>query len=390
MQSVSGRFLANLAGARWVTRVQWSRGWGEPWQPATFVDGDVEGDTGQQPRWSGQVTLTDVEYGRTGLHALGCLAKVDVGMVHGPGDIEWVSKGVYRVDTTSRVLGQQGQFIQCTDLRSLEQQVMDSTFQIARQFRAEAGSARVTRLIQEVLPGATVAWRVQDVNLTRTTVESDRWGHIDGGRSDGSIAQAAGATVFCDAAGAFVVAAPSTTQDPLVWTADTGPDGLLETLTETFSRQGVYNAVTARQTTNDSTPTAGPGVAVDREPGSLTALGSAFAPGYPIWLHYTSPQLTTLVQCQSAAQRLLAPVLGLKRSITCTTGPNYALDPGDPIGARMPDGSVDATVAAHIAYTLPGPTSAPSLNIDALMTTSRLAGDVGEVPEVDQDTEVTA
>lgn len=348
MQHVTPRFLANLATARWLPRVEWSGDNGATWQDATFHGGSVEADAGQQARWSCSLTLSGIDVSRAGFSLFATRLRVSLGLVFDDGDIEWCGLGVYLIsgdltrhrDGTMDVQGS-----------SLEQAVMDDRFASPRTFRDQAGYSLTSKLISEVIPGVALSWRADDVILPRLIEERDRWGLIDGRTDDPSIARALGARCFTDGRGQFVMqTVPSLADDP-VWAVTDGADGVQVELAETLSATGVYNMVVVRGVSDDGKPAVGPVVLADTNQNSPTWIGWRKKPRF-----YSSPMLKTEQQCRATADSLLGPSLGFAAQIDLTSVMNPALEVGDVVNVSMLDGSLQRHIADHISFDLSGGT----------------------------------
>lgn len=181
--------------------------------------------------------------------------------------------------------------------------------------------AEITRLIQQAIPGVGIT------DLTGSTkvapvldMERDRW-------ADGieKLADSISAEVFADPVGAFVIRTqPDVTNTP-VWTVDAGNGGILLSENDDYSREQVYNRVVASGQRVDGTPPVY-AVASDTNPNSPTYINGPFGIKTRF---YASPLLTTVGQCQSAADTVLARVTGRHMNVSFTTVTNPALDAGD-------------------------------------------------------------
>lgn len=160
------------------------------------------------------------------------------------------------------------------------------------------------------------------------------------------IATALGAEFYSDPWGVLTVAPVPDPQGDPAWVIDASD--VLISATRTSSRDNLYNAVKATSSTAGVTdaPTA---VVTDDDPWSPTYFGGQSlltgatfgqAPYF-----FDSPLLTTDAQCATAARAILRDVVGLQQSIAVNTAVQPALEPGDVIGVRFPDG----TIATHIA-----------------------------------------
>lgn len=376
---MSPRFLANLRLARWQPKAETSID-GATWSPLTVLTGTVRADATSTVRWTCSLTVAADSPAAAALTPFGARLRLSIGMVHAPTDIEWVPLGVYRVDTTER---DDTASIDVTG-SSREALIIDDRFYQPRTFRPQSARVLLSALIWETIPGASIRWDADDSTVTTQIVEPrDRWAVIDGDTTSPSIARSLGATVFCDARGVFCVrTVPSLTDRP-VWTLDTGDTGVLISPTETLTRDGVYNAVIATGATDDGSPPVGPAVAEDLDPASPTYVHGPFG---RVPRFYASPFLATVAQCRTTAQALLATALGLHRQVNLTSVVNYALEVGDVVTARMPDGRVANHVIDGIDFALDG----SSMQLATRATATRLAGTITDLPAVTGDIDVTA
>ncbi|WGW12759.1 DUF5047 domain-containing protein [Saxibacter everestensis] len=375
MQPVTERWLASLALARWIPRVEWSPDRGVTWLPLTLHDGSATADSKSQVRWSSTLTCSGADVGRHGLSPFGSRVRIHMGLAYDRHTVEEVRLGTYRVEDLDQTGVRPGRFtIKCA---SLEAQVMDARFQRARSFPAGPSRFLLEQLIREVLPEASIQWQVGDLDIPQLTEERDRWGLIDGRSDAASIAKSLGARVFADARGVFTVAPVPSLEDKPAWTVDVGPGGMLVEPSSSLSRKGVYNQVVARGSRDDGTPPVGPVTVSDTDPTSPTyvntdATSDDKGPFGEVPMFYTSQLLKTIAQCEKAAKGLLAPRLGLKQTASIKTLTNFALEPDDVIDARQPDGSMAPTIVDSISYPLTG----GAMDLSTRATTTRLAGQV--------------
>lgn len=183
--------------------------------------------------------------------------------------------------------------------------------------------AEIRRLITAVLPNVSV------VDFTGSTkvaplldMERERW-------SDGveKLADSISAEVFADPRGNFVIRTEPDITDPIVWVVTAGDDGILIAESDEYSRDLVYNRVVASGQRVDGTPPVY-AIASDTNPNSATYINGPFGIKTRF---YASPLMTTVPQCQSAADSLLARVTGRHLNVTFDTIVNPALDVGDVI-----------------------------------------------------------
>lgn len=204
--------------------------------------------------------------------------------------------------------------------------------------------AEIRRLITAVLPNVTVTDLTGSTQVAaQLDIERERW-------ADGveRLADSIGAEVFANPVGEFAIRPTPMLTDAVVWVASTGSGGVLVNLDERKTRDLTYNRIVASGQRTDGTPPVWASVS-DNDPTSPTYINGQFGikPRF-----YTSPLLTTVAQCTSAATAWLARTTGMHGTVTLTTLVNPALDAGDVLLVR--DGR---SSAIHIIDTLTVPLS---------------------------------
>lgn len=202
--------------------------------------------------------------------------------------------------------------------------VAEARFEQATQTRSGATNvAEIARLITDVLPTANVIDQTGSTQVAaQLDIDRERW-------ADGieKLADAIGAECFADALGNFVIRPTPTLSNPIAWVISSGRGGVLVSKADQQTRSLTYNEAVASGQRTDGTP---PVYAIvqDTDPTSPTYIGGAFGrkPRF-----YSSPLLTTVAQCQTAAAGLLARTTGMQATVTLTAITNPALDAGDVI-----------------------------------------------------------
>jgi hypothetical protein len=234
--------------------------------------------------------------------------------------------GRFGLDTTSRSRPLSGSAEVTVELVDRSARVAEDRFEAPAQTVVGATVvAEIRRLIQDSLgTGIPVNDLTGSTQIAaRLDIARDRW-------ADGieKLADAIGAEVFFDVLGNGVIRSQPTLTDVPVWTVTSGAeDSILLTTKETLTRQSVYNKVVASGQRTDGTPPVYAAV-VDDDPTSPTRYGGPFGrkPRF-----YSSPLLTTVGQCTTAAEALLERVRGLGVQVEISTLVNPALDAGDVI-----------------------------------------------------------
>jgi hypothetical protein len=145
-----------------------------------------------------------------------------------------------------------------------------------------------------------------------------------------SLAAAAHVDVYADDNGALAVTpVQQTTGDPVAYLSTTD---FVVTVTAKHTRDGVYNAVVAHGEDSESAPVSA--VAYDTDPDSPTRWDG---PCGRVPAFYSSPVLTTVEQCASAAASVLGNYLrGRDRTEKFTAAPHPALQVGDIVAVTTP------------------------------------------------------
>lgn len=223
------------------------------------------------------------------------------------------------------------------------------------------------RLVREVYPLVSIEYDLaaSAIALNRdAVVEEDRYGFLK------DVARSLGRVCFFDHKGAFVVRAAPDSDTP-VYTVNSGPNGVLTSLSRTITREGIYNAVIAEGEAADNRPPVR-SVAFDNGPTSPTFWDGSFG---KVPVRYSSPMLTTTAQASSAAVALLSQRVGVPYSISFGSVPNPALEVLDPILLAYQD---DRPAEKHVIQTL-----SIGLTEDGTMTgtTRQVSGTVIDVSE---------
>lgn len=184
-------------------------------------------------------------------------------------------------------------------------------------------TAEITRLIQQTLPSATVRNSSGSSQVAAVLeIERERW-------RDGveKFADSIGCEVFADPTGVFVIRPQPQLTTNAVWEIRSGRGGTLVSTQEKLTRERVYNRVVATGQRTDGTAPVRAAVS-DTDTTSPTYYGGPFGkkPRF-----YSSPLLTTVGQCTTAATALLARARGVAASVSLEAIVNPALDVGDVI-----------------------------------------------------------
>lgn len=329
----SARFLPGLLRShRVISEVQLITTSGTT-EVLPHTGGEVVVDRGQAVRRSCTVQIDDVSLIPTTaadkLTVYGAQLLIYRGLEHDDGLREMVPVGVFRIDEVAGDLDVGPVEIHGSGVESY---VVDDQFTSPRRLAsATSAVAGIASLIQETLPAAVVTSQVTDSSVGNRTWdrEDDRW------EACRELATAIGAEVYADADGQFTIKTlPDVSADTVVWEVAAGESGALISAVRGMSRDGTYNSVTAfGENTEDNTAPVSATVE-DTDPTSPTYVGTFGR----VTRFYSSPTLTTVNACTSAATAILRD--RAKPNATCdlTALPNPALEPGDVIRAVYANG----------------------------------------------------
>jgi Domain of unknown function (DUF5047) len=267
--------------------------------------------------------------------------KVYRGITYPDGTQELAPLGVFRVDSVSV---RNGGAVEVSG-PDRSRQIADARFMAAQQSRTtNRVTAEIARLVAEV----DAAWSPLAVSIPQTgytpavTWEEDRRAAI------GDLAASVGAEFYFNADGDPVLAAIPAVTDPVAWWVDAGESGVLIDHEQATTRERTYNAVVARGERTDNTPPVR-ATAYDTDTASPTRWGGPFG---KVPRFYASPLLTTTTQAAAAARAILDRTRALHRQLRLSAVPNPALDAGDVIAVRFPDGRYERHVIDKLTIPL--------------------------------------
>ncbi|MGW4493736.1 DUF5047 domain-containing protein [Streptomyces sp. NPDC004376] len=345
MYPVSDRFLARLTEShRPVTRVQLILTNGQV-VDLDHTGGSVTVDRAQANRRTCTVTCPDPSLiPRTPADQLatyGARLRISRGVDYGDGSTEMVPLGVFRLDSVDGDVTDGPINLQGKDLSAC---VADDKLTAPyTAYGTVVGT--ITTLVQRTLPDAPIISRITDIPIGSRAydTQADPWAACQ------EIAAAAGAEVYCDAEGDFVIAAlPDITTTPPVWAIEAAEGGAYIKANRAMTSDRVFNGILASgENTTDGIPPVSY-LATDNDSGSPTYWGGPFGrrPDF-----YSSSTLTTLAACQQAANLKLAQAKAPNATGDISSLPNPALEPGDIIRVAHPDGSRELHQVA--SFTVP-------------------------------------
>lgn len=346
MYPVSDRFLARLAEShRPVTRVQLFLTDGRV-VDIDHIGGSVPVNRGNAIRRTCTVSVADVSLiPRTPTDQLatyGARLRIARGVSYGDGSEELVPLGVFRLDSVDGDVSEgpvslQGKGLECV--------VADDKFTAPYTVTGTVVGA-VTALIQRSIPTADILSLITDTPIGRRTfdVEADPWAGAQ------EVAAAAGAEVYANADGVFVIATlPDLLTATPVWAVEAAEGGVYISGNRAMSSDNVRNGVLARgENTAENVPPVSY-LAVDNDPNSPTYWSGPYGhrPAF-----YTSSTLITLAACMQAANLKLAAAKAPNASGDISSLPNPALEPGDVLRVTHPDGSRELHQVASFSVPL--------------------------------------
>ncbi|HEX5525174.1 MAG TPA: DUF5047 domain-containing protein [Pedococcus sp.] len=315
------------------------------------VTGTITVDATSQIRRSATLSIADPAYWPADplaiLSPLGSELFVEYGIVIPGQGTEWVPviRGVITDVERTRPSTDGGSGAFTVKLADRSVKVAQARFDAPTQTVTSATVvAEIRRLITEVLPTVTVTDYTGSTMVAPVIeIEKERW-------ADGveKLADAIGAEVFADPLGNFSIRPqPVVTSGP-VWAVSVGESGTVISMDEKTTRELTYNRVVASGQRSDGTAPVTATVS-DTDPTSPTYIGGAFGVKTRF---FVSNLLTTVPQCTTAAEALLARTIGMHGSIALSLITNPALDAGDVV--HIHDGEHHAD---HIVDTVTIPLS---------------------------------
>ncbi|OUD04708.1 DUF5047 domain-containing protein [Streptomyces swartbergensis] len=346
MYPVSDRFLKTLAESHQVaTRVQLFLTNGDVID-LEHTGGSVTVDRGQAIRRTCTVTVADpalIPRSPTDqLATYGARLRISRGIDYGDGSQpELVPLGVFRLDNVDGDVNEGPVSLQGKDLSAI---VADDLFTAPFKVSGTVVGA-VTALIQRSIPTADIISLIVDTPIGSRVfdIEGDPWVGAQ------EIAAAAGAEVYCNADGVFVIASlPNLLTTPPVWAIEAIEGGAYISGNRAVTSDGVKNGVLARGENASENVLPISYLAVDDDPTSPTYWGGPYG-RRPKFI--SSSAYTTLNACAQAANAELAKSKAPNASGDISSLPNPALESGDVLRVMHEDGTRELHQAA--AFTVP-------------------------------------
>jgi hypothetical protein len=271
---------------------------------------------------------------------LGGYALVRRGLRYANGQTELMLLGRLRVESVTWGTEDESASLELADRMA---QVRDEPFTSPYAAGGKRAAQAAVEIVQGVF-GATIGYSTpQDP----PTVLSDVF--YSGARSEAltELEQSASAESYFDANGDFVFAAKPGDSEPVVWEVDAGETGVMISAGENLDRTGIYNGVLV-QGQDQATNVPFSALATYDNPASPIRWGGPFG---KVALVADSTAVQDTAQALAMAQSLLRLRLKQTRSLELSAAPNPALEAGDTIRVRFPDGRtethlIDATTIA--------------------------------------------
>ena len=337
MWPVSARFLETIAGPHTViSKVDVYRDGELLQEDLPIVSGSVRADENSRVRRSASLVIGDSNLAPTDgdslLAPVGTDLVISAGVKYRNDNQELVPVGTFRIQETNVDSWSGNITIEASDYMSV---VADDRFLVPRS--VAAGTVIVDE-ISDIVVGTLPDTEIFDITGSDDIVAAALTWDRDRDVAIEDLAKAIGAEAFFDVQGRFIIRpVPEVDSDALTgaWTIEGGDTGVLADVGQSMSRAGIYNGVVASGTTTDST-TSPPTAFAVISTGPYAWNGSfGRKPKF-----YASPLITTTTQALSAARKVLARQRGLQRTLAPTVVRNPALQAGDLIIVRLPDGNV--------------------------------------------------
>ncbi|WP_369274529.1 DUF5047 domain-containing protein [Streptomyces sp. R11] len=346
MYPVTDRFLARLAESHTpVTQVQLFLTTGQVID-LEHTGGSVTVDRSNAIRRTCSVTVADPALiPRTPsdqLATYGARLRIARGVEYGDGSQELVPLGVFRLDSVEGDVSEGPATLQG---KGLEAVVADDKLTEPYSATGTVVGA-VTALIQRSIPTADVVSLIVDTPIGSRVfdIEADPWAGAQ------EIAAAAGAEVYANADGTFIIATlPDLTTATPVWAIEAAEGGVYISGNRAMSSDNVFNGVLARgENTSDSVAPVSY-LATDDDPNSPTYWDGPYG-RRPMF--YSSSTLITVNACTQAANLKLAAAKAPNASGDISSLPNPALEPGDVLRVMHEDGTRELHQVASFSVPL--------------------------------------
>jgi hypothetical protein len=385
MLRISDEVLASLPQAIGrPVRAEWSNDGGLTWTECGLQAGSAQVTASRtaEVRYTAQATLIGPSLGSSGINPISTNVRLWQGITLPREDPVWFPAGRYTVGRPRKT--RTGIEV---ELAGLEDELRAASFPTARTIGPGRARHLVQQLVQEALPGVSVAWKTginPDTTIPQILAEEDRWSVLSAGSDTTGaatgIAQALAGEIWADARGVITVGPVPTLADPVVWEVGLGEGGVMVAPQQEQTAEGLANLWAVTGDAGDGAPAVGPVYAWDDDPNSLTYAGPApitdpLAPQREglYWVRlrvqrHASALITSVPQAEAVAKAKLADSLGVQASLSFTAVCNPALEPGDVVLAEVEQGTWEQHIIDSLSYTL----GAPSMSCTTRTTARRL------------------
>jgi hypothetical protein len=262
----------------------------------------------------------------------GGYATVERGITYADGAAERVQLGRFRVDS---VVWDEQQRTATLTLNDRMAQIIDERFVTPYAPAGVHPSDAAVQVAQQVF-GSTIAYHVLTTPASEPLLSGATVYEEDRAAALADLASSVGAEALFDNLGDFVIR-PRTPSTAVAWVFDAGDNGSLIQVSETVDRSSVRNGVSVRgQPDVDQPPIYA--LATYDDPTAPTRWGGPFG---KVPLISSSTAVASQAQADATARSLLNLRLGLSRTLVLQGIPNPALEPGDLIEIRYPDGRTE-------------------------------------------------
>jgi hypothetical protein len=335
MRPASDQFLASLRQSHVIAagcELMFPDALDDP-VPVPVEAGSVTIDRTAQNRRSGSVQIPwslkageDLDVDLRTL-TLGGYARVSRGLRYANGALELILLGTLRVESVTWNTLEASASLELADRMA---QVRDEPFTTPYAAVGKPPATAAVEIVQAVFGGSIsylTPYQPAGVlgDIIYSTTREEALSQLE---------QSYGAETYFDADGAFVFARKPGDSEPVVWTVDASQTGVMVNAGENLDRTGIYNGVLVKgQPASDEPPVSA--LATFDDPASPIRWGGPFG---KVALVADSTSVATVEEAAATAQSLLRLRLKQTRSLELTAAPNPALEAGDTIEVRFPDG----------------------------------------------------
>ena len=251
--------------------------------------------------------------------------RVEKGIRFLDGSEEWVTVGVFAVQSAAQTLGTGTLSVSAYDPSSC----IDDYAILSDYIPSRTVVEEIQYLVDEAL-WETATWTVDaGIDITvkpadGTVLSGSRWTAIN------TLAKSLGAQVFCTNTGAWRLAKVDTTFQTIAAQVHTGDGGVLIGGSSAKNRQDLFNAVVVRW---DDPEGGGVVIQTDDDPASPTYWDGPF--GKRPAQEQNVRTINTQQQAQEAASALLAEKKGFQATVDFQTLYNPLLEPGDCLDVKV-------------------------------------------------------